>query len=125
MDITCIPMARGFIYLAAVLDWFTRRVLAWRVSITLEADFCIEAVEEALAKHGTPEIFNTDQCSQFTSTEFIKLLAAREIRISMDGKGPGATTSSSSASGGPSNTRRSTCEPSPACPRPAPRSADT
>ena len=87
MDITYIPMARGFIYLAAVLDWFTRRVLAWRVSITLEADFCIEAVEEALAKHGTPEIFNTDQGSQFTSTDFIKVLAAREIRISMDGKG--------------------------------------
>ena len=64
MDITCIPMARGFIYLAAVVDWFTRRVLAWRVSITLEADFCIEAVEEALARHGTPEIFNTDQGSQ-------------------------------------------------------------
>ena len=61
MDITYIPMARGFIYLAAVLDWFTRRVLAWRVSITLEADFCMEAVEEALAKHGAPEIFNTDQ----------------------------------------------------------------
>ena len=87
MDITYIPMARGFIYLAAVLDWFTRRVLAWRVSITLEADFCIEAVEEALAKHGTPEIFNTDQGSQFTSTDFIKVLAAREIKISMDGKG--------------------------------------
>jgi putative transposase len=80
-------MARGFIYLAAVLDWFTRRVLAWRVSITLEADFCIEAVEEALAKHGTPEIFNTDQGSQFTSIDFIKVLAAREIKISMDGKG--------------------------------------
>ena len=87
MDITYIPMARGFIYLAAVLDWFTRRVLAWRVSITLEAGFCIEAAEEALAKHGTPEIFNTDQGSQFTSTNFIKVLAAREIRISMDGKG--------------------------------------
>lgn len=70
-----------------MLDWFTRRVLAWRVSITLEADFCIEAVEEALAKHGTPEIFNTDQGSQFTSTDFIKVLAAREIKISMDGKG--------------------------------------
>jgi putative transposase len=80
-------MARGFIYLAAVLDWFTRRVLAWRVSITLEADFCIEAVEEALARHGAPEIFNTDQGSQFTSTDFIKVLAAREIKISMDGKG--------------------------------------
>jgi putative transposase len=87
MDITYIPMARGFIYLAAVLDWFTRRVLAWRVSITLEADFCIEAMEEALARHGTPEIFNTDQGSQFTSTEFIKVLATREIKISMDGKG--------------------------------------
>ena len=87
MDITCIPMARGFIYLAAVVDWFTRRVLAWRVSITLEADFCIEAVEEALARHGKPEIFNTDQGSQFTSTEFIKVLASREIKISMDGKG--------------------------------------
>ena len=87
MDITYIPMARGFIYLAAVLDWFTRRVLAWRVSITLEADFCIEAVEEALARHGTPEVFNTDQGSQFTSIDFIKVLAAREIKISMDGKG--------------------------------------
>jgi len=87
MDITYIPMARGFIYLAAVLDWFTRRVLAWRVSITLEADFCIEAVEEALAKHGKPEIFNTDQGSQFTSTDFIKVLATNDIKISMDGKG--------------------------------------
>ncbi|MFG6543421.1 IS3 family transposase [Sulfitobacter sp. M22298] len=87
MDITYIPMARGFIYLAAVLDWFTRRVLSWRVSITLEADFCIEALEEALARHGQPEIFNTDQGSQFTSTDFIKVLASREIRISMDGKG--------------------------------------
>ena len=87
MDITCIPMARGFIYLAAVVDWFTRRVLAWRVSITLEADFCIEALEEALARHGKPEIFNTDQGSQFTSTEFIKVLASRKIKISMDGKG--------------------------------------
>lgn len=87
MDITYIPMARGFIYLAAVLDWFTRRVLSWRVSITLEAAFCIEAVEEALARHGNPEIFNTDQGSQFTSTEFIKVLASREIKISMDGRG--------------------------------------
>lgn len=83
MAITYIPMARGFIYLAAVLAWFTRRVLAWRVSITLKADFCIEAVEEALAKHGTPEIFNTDQGSQFTLTDFIKLLAANEIKNSM------------------------------------------
>jgi putative transposase len=87
MDITYIPMARGFIYLAAVLDWFTRRVLAWRVSITLEADFCIAAVEEALTRHGPPEIFNTDQGSQFTGAEFIKVLAAHKIKISMDGKG--------------------------------------
>ena len=87
MDITYIPMARGFIYLAAVLDWFTRRVLAWRVSITLEADFCIEAVVEALAKHGTPEIFNTDQGSQFTSLEFTSVLKEAGITISMDGRG--------------------------------------
>jgi putative transposase len=79
-------MSRGFIYLAAVLDWLTRKVLSWRVSITLEADFCIEAIEEALARHGKPEIFNTDQGSQFTSTGFIKVLAGREIKISMDGK---------------------------------------
>jgi putative transposase len=87
MDITYIPMARGFIYLAAVVDWFTRRILAWRVSITLEADFCIEAVQEALARLGPPEIFNSDQGSQFTSLGFIKVLADREIKISMDGKG--------------------------------------
>jgi putative transposase len=87
MDITYIPMARGFIYLAAVVDWATRRVLSWRVSITLDAGFCIEALEEALAKYGQPEIFNSDQGSQFTSTDFIKVLAARQIKISMDGKG--------------------------------------
>lgn len=87
MDITYIPMARGFIYHAAVVDWATRRVLSWRVSITLDAGFCIEALEEALAKYGQPEIFNSDQGSQFTSTDFIKVLAARQIKISMDGKG--------------------------------------
>ena len=68
MDITYVPMARGFVYLAAVIDWFSRRVLSWRLSITMEAGFCVEAVEEALARHGKPEIFNTDQGSQFTST---------------------------------------------------------
>jgi len=73
MDITYIPMARGFIHLAAVLDWFTRRVLAWRVSITLEADFCIEAVEEALAKHGNPEIFNTDSQKMVSSSQAVCL----------------------------------------------------
>jgi putative transposase len=87
MDITYIPMARGFVYLAAVVDWFSRKVLSWRLSITLETDFCIEAVEEALARHGKPEIFNTDQGSQFTSIDFTGLLLKHEIKISMDGKG--------------------------------------
>ena len=87
MDITYIPMARGFVYLAAVVDWFSRKVLAWRLSITLSADFCIEALEEALARHGRPEIFNTDQGTQFTSADFIKVLKDAEIAISMDGKG--------------------------------------
>jgi len=87
MDITYVPMARGFVYLAAVIDWFSRKVLAWRLSITLAADFCIDALDEALASHGRPEIFNTDQGSQFTSIEFIKVLKDAEIAISMDGKG--------------------------------------
>jgi putative transposase len=87
MDITYIPMARGFVYLAAVVDWFSRKVLAWRLSITLEAAFCIEAVEEALTRYGCPEIFNTDQGSQFTSQDFTGVLLKNEIAISMDGKG--------------------------------------
>ena len=87
MDITYIPMARGFVYLAVVLDWFSRRVLSWRVSITMEASFCVETLEEALAKHGKPEIFNTDQGSQFTCPAFTGVLATHAIRISMDGKG--------------------------------------
>jgi len=87
MDITFIPMARGFVYLAAVVDWFSRRVLAWRLSITLETEFCLEAVGEALARHGTPEIFNTDQGSQFTSQAFTGLLQDQKIAISMDGRG--------------------------------------
>jgi putative transposase len=87
MDITYIPMARGFVYLAAVVDWFSRRVLAWRVSITMEVDFCLEAVEEALAQYGKPAIFNTDQGSQFTSTAFTALLLKHGIAISMDGRG--------------------------------------
>ena len=87
IDITYIPMARGFVYLAAVVDWFSRRVLAWRLSITLEATFCIEAVEEALARYGRPEIFNTDQGSQFTAMAFTEVLHRNEIAISMDGKG--------------------------------------
>ena len=87
MDITYIPMAHGFVYLAAVVDWFSRRILSHRVSITMEADFCIEALEEALARHGKPEIFNTDQGSQFTSTAFTDILLKAGIKISMDGKG--------------------------------------
>jgi putative transposase len=87
MDITYVPMARGFVYLAAVVDWFSRRVLSWRVSISLEAAFCVEALEEALARHGRPEIFNTDQGSQFTSRDFTDVLLKAEIAISMDGKG--------------------------------------
>ena len=87
MDITYIPMARGFVYLTAVVDWFSRRVLAWRLSITMEASFCIEAVEEALVRYGRPEIFNTDQGSQFTSADFTGVLIRNAVAISMDGKG--------------------------------------
>jgi putative transposase len=86
-DITYIPMARGFVYLIAIVDWFSRRVLAWRLSITLETDFCIEALEEALARFGSPEIFNTDQGSQFTSMAFTSVLHREKVAISMDGRG--------------------------------------
>ena len=87
MDITYIPMAKGFVYLAAVMDWFSRKVLAWRVSITMDTAFCVETVEEALARYGAPDIFNTDQGSQFTSEAFTGLLKEAGIRISMDGTG--------------------------------------
>lgn len=87
MDISYIPMARGFVYLAAVIDWYSRKVLAWRISITIETAFCIEAVEEALLRYGTPQVFNTDQGSQFTSEAFTGLLKHHSIAISMDGKG--------------------------------------
>lgn len=86
-DISYIPMARGFVYLVAIVDWFSRKVLAHRVSITMEADFCVEALEEALARYGKPEIFNTDQGSQFTSLAFTSVLRREEIAISMDGRG--------------------------------------
>jgi putative transposase len=78
-DITYIPMAKGFVYLVAIVDWFSRKVLAWRVSITMQADFCIEALEEALGRYGKPEIFNTDQGSQFTSQAFMGLWFGRII----------------------------------------------
>jgi putative transposase len=87
MDITYIPMARGFVYLAAVVDWFSRHVLAWKLSITMETSFCIEALDEALSTNEKPEIFNTDQGSQFTSEAFTARLKKEGIRISMDGKG--------------------------------------
>jgi len=87
MDITYIPMSRGFVYLAVVLDWASRRILSWRVSISMSTDFCTDAVEEAIARYGKPMIFNTDQGSQFTSTEFTGLLTHNGIAISMDGKG--------------------------------------
>ena len=87
MDITYIPMARGFVYLAVVLDWASRRVLGWRLSITMEASFCVETLEDALVRHGKPEVFNTDQGSQFTGTAFTGVLANNDIAISMDGKG--------------------------------------
>lgn len=86
-DITYIPMKRGFVYLFAVLDWASRRVLSWRLSNTLTTDFCIDAVQEAIHHYGAPDIFNTDQGSQFTSLEFTQLLKDNGIAISMDGKG--------------------------------------
>ena len=86
-DICYIPMAKGFMYLVAVMDWHTRRVLSWRVSNTLDSEFCVEALEEALERFGEPEIFNTDQGAQFTSEAFTAVLKAHDIEISMDGKG--------------------------------------
>ena len=86
-DITYIPMAHGFLYLVAIIDWASRRVLAWRLSNTMDTAFCIAALDEALARHGTPEIFNTDQGAQFTSAAFTGRLEAAGIAISMDGRG--------------------------------------
>ncbi len=87
IDITYIPMRRGFLYLVAVMDWATRKVLSWRVSNTMDVAFCVEALQEALAGFGRPEIFNSDQGSQFTSSEFTAVLRAADVRISMDGRG--------------------------------------
>ena len=86
-DITYIPMAKGFVYLVVVMDWFSRRVLTWRLSITLEAAFCVEALQDALRRYGEPDIFNTDQGAQFTAADFLDELKARGVRISMDGRG--------------------------------------
>lgn len=86
-DITYIPMAKGFVYLVAVMDWHSRRVLSWRVSTTLDTEFCVEALNEAIEQNGCLEIFNTDQGCQFTSEEFTSVLKSNDIKISMDGKG--------------------------------------
>jgi putative transposase len=86
-DITYIPLAAGFVYLVAIIDWYSRAVLAWRLSNTPDVSFCLEALQEALDRWGTPDIFNTDQGAQFTSEAFTGVLRARGIRISMDGKG--------------------------------------
>ena len=86
-DRTYIPMARGFVFLVAIIDWYSRRVLAWRLSNTLETTFCVEALHEALARYGRPEVFNTDQGTQFTSDDFTSVLLDEGIKISMDGKG--------------------------------------
>ena len=86
-DITYLPMRRGFLYLVAIMDWATRKVLAWRLSNTMDAEFCVEALKEALARFGKPEIFNTDQGSQFTSADFTGVLRDARVKISMDGRG--------------------------------------
>lgn len=86
-DITYIPLKRGFMYLVAIIDWYSRKVLSWRISNTLEADFCVEALQDAIRYHGCPEIFNTDQGSQFTSEDFTEVLEDHGIKISMDGRG--------------------------------------
>jgi putative transposase len=86
-DITYLPMAKGFCYLVAIMDWASRRVLSWRLSNTMDVSFCLDALEEALAAYGPPEVFNTDQGSQFTSEAFTDMLSAQGVKISMDGKG--------------------------------------
>jgi len=87
VDITYIPMRKGFIYLVGIMDWYSRKILSWRISNTMDTSFCIEALEEALSKHGKPRIFNSDQGCQFTSKEFTEILLKNDIQISMDGKG--------------------------------------
>ena len=124
MDITYIPMARGFVYLAVVLDWFSRRVLSWRLSITMEVDFCVETLEEALARHGKPEIFNTDQGSQFTGAAFTGVLLDNGDRHQHGRQGRLAGQRLRRAAvASRSNTRRCICEPTTASARPALRSA--
>ena len=117
LDTTYIAMARRFVYLTAVIDVATRRALAWKVAITLETCHAVEVIEEAFRRFGTPEIVNVDQGSQFTAAEFVDSVKSRGCRISIDGRGPGATTCSSSACGARSNTSRSICTPTTPCNR--------
>lgn len=122
MDISYIPMARGFVYLCAVIDWFSRKVLSWRLSITMEANFCIEAVEEALARYGKPDIFNTDRQKMIASSRPCSRRPRSPSRWTARARG--AITSSLNCSGDQSNTRRSTSTPARPCPRPALALAD-
>jgi putative transposase len=122
-DITSLPMRKGFLYLVAIMVRHSRKVLSRRLSNTMDADFCIAALEEALAKHGKPAIFNTDQGSRFTSFAFTNVLRENEIRISMNGRAASWTTCLSNASGGRSNMRRSIFTPMKAVRRPVPASA--
>lgn len=103
----CVPIGQGFLYLVAIIDWASRAVLAWRLSNTMDTSFCVSALEEALARFGRPEIFNTDQDSQFTSAVFTGTLAAAGVRISMDGRGRWMDNVPSSGCGARSNTRTS------------------
>ena len=123
-DITYIPIGRGFLYLVAVIDWASRAVLSWRLSNTMDASFCLAALEEALARYGKPEIFNTDQGSQFTSADFTGALLQAGVRISMDGRGRWWTTSSSNASGARSSMRTSISKATPTATRRKPGSAN-
>jgi putative transposase len=108
-DITYIPMSRGFMYLVAVMDWHSRKVLSFKLSNTLDADFCVDALTEALERYGPPQIFNTDQGAQFTSTEFTDTLKSAGVTISMDGRAGPWTIFLSNGFGGPSNTTIFTC----------------
>jgi putative transposase len=125
MDITYIPMARGFVYLAVVLDWFSRRVLSWRLSITMEAAFCIETLDDALARYGKPEICNTDRVRSLLARHSPACWPTTRSPSAWTARAHGGTTSSSSGCGAASNTRRSTCEPTTTSARPALRSAVT
>jgi putative transposase len=104
-DITYIRLPRGFVYLVAIIDWYSRKVLSWRLSNTLDSRFCVDCLEQALQTHGVPDVFNTDQGSQFTSDDFIGALKARDIAISMDGRAEHRTLSLWDDSGAASNTK--------------------